>query len=632
MSIQIKSILLYNKAGKCRRLDFKIGQVNIVAGTEQTGKSAIIPIIDYCLGNSELDIHSGEVTRTVAFYAVVYQINDKQVLVAKPTPSQEKNRESRVYYEESIEISIPENSSVFTERLNADDDIVLKNFSRMLGISTSEISIRDAIPFLFQEKSLIDNKHELFHSQMKNEKIKENLLFFLNVNQEVDLEKRRKLEQLKKELNQLERERKQIKRSNSEKISRGQNLIYKARKAGLTHSESETYTLDEILLVLKGVNMWQIRPDDKLFSLRDSINQPRLKQEIEELRDRITHIDTRIIELRVLNDASRKYSDEADEQANRLKSIDLFGKKHSLFHNAKICPLCNSELKNATPSISNIYTTLNRLEKDLQFIKKEDTPKLDAEIKRLEDERFSLNKRIKEKEDFFKKYLAEKKILFKIDRLVEEKIEIRGAIKNYLEEFKTPDRTAYMRNKEEELNKEIKLIESQLDEKSIKKLEEATFQWISEPMKQWAEKLQLEGKGSSYYFDFDNLTVVENRKGYRIEMPHIRGGSQWVGCHLIALLALHKGFIERRSRLPNFLIFDQPNKGITSELQQISDALSMQRTFELLFEVCEELAPNLQIIVMDHSHLEENKKFKNAMIESYWTGKDNLALIPEDWK
>ena len=49
VSIQIESIILYNHAGEVRKLDFKVGAVNIITGRSNRGKSAIIPIIEYCL-------------------------------------------------------------------------------------------------------------------------------------------------------------------------------------------------------------------------------------------------------------------------------------------------------------------------------------------------------------------------------------------------------------------------------------------------------------------------------------------------------------------------------------------------------------------------------------------------------
>jgi len=86
MSMQIKSISLYNSSGDIRSLSFKRGSVNIITGKSNTGKSSIIEIIDYCLGQPKFKIPEGVIRDTVLWYAVVYQINGTQVLIAKPTP------------------------------------------------------------------------------------------------------------------------------------------------------------------------------------------------------------------------------------------------------------------------------------------------------------------------------------------------------------------------------------------------------------------------------------------------------------------------------------------------------------------------------------------------------------------
>src|SRR6218665_3498481 len=41
---------------KPRRLQFDLGKVNVISGASRTGKSAVIPIIDYCLGSSTCSI------------------------------------------------------------------------------------------------------------------------------------------------------------------------------------------------------------------------------------------------------------------------------------------------------------------------------------------------------------------------------------------------------------------------------------------------------------------------------------------------------------------------------------------------------------------------------------------------
>lgn len=55
MYFQIKEIILWpkNQSFKPRRLPFEAGKVNVISGASRTGKSAVIPIIDYCLGSSK---------------------------------------------------------------------------------------------------------------------------------------------------------------------------------------------------------------------------------------------------------------------------------------------------------------------------------------------------------------------------------------------------------------------------------------------------------------------------------------------------------------------------------------------------------------------------------------------------
>jgi len=53
--------------------------------------------------------------------------------------------------------------------------------------------------------------------------------------------------------------------------------------------------------------------------------------------------------------------------------------------------------------------------------------------------------------------------------------------------------------------------------------------------------------------------------------------------------------------------------------------------FELLLMVCSELAPNFQIIVLEHANLPE-EQYQKAMIEEPWSGIGHHMLIPEEWK
>ena len=56
---------------------------------------------------------------------------------------------------------------------------------------------------------------------------------------------------------------------------------------------------------------------------------------------------------------------------------------------------------------------------------------------------------------------------------------------------------------------------------------------------------------------------------------------------------------------------------------------AVQRMFNFLFDVCEELYPHFQIIVTEHANLGKNERFQDALIEQPWN--DGRALIPQDW-
>lgn len=51
--MQIRRIVLYSHEGRVQQVPFKLGQVNIVSGRSGKGKSALLAIIDYCLGPAD---------------------------------------------------------------------------------------------------------------------------------------------------------------------------------------------------------------------------------------------------------------------------------------------------------------------------------------------------------------------------------------------------------------------------------------------------------------------------------------------------------------------------------------------------------------------------------------------------
>lgn len=69
MKFYIEKIIIWPK--KCefgyRTIEFKSNKINIITGASRTGKSAIIPIIDYCLGADKCTIPVDTIRRATAW-------------------------------------------------------------------------------------------------------------------------------------------------------------------------------------------------------------------------------------------------------------------------------------------------------------------------------------------------------------------------------------------------------------------------------------------------------------------------------------------------------------------------------------------------------------------------------------
>jgi hypothetical protein len=113
-------------------------------------------------------------------------------------------------------------------------------------------------------------------------------------------------------------------------------------------------------------------------------------------------------------------------------------------------------------------------------------------------------------------------------------------------------------------------------------------------------------------------------------------GENWVGYHVLAHLALHKFFRQKRRPVPGFIIFDQPSQAhypperdVEGSLDVLTDEdrTAVLQLFKLVADAAAELAPDLQIIIMDHADLKRDW-FQQAVVER-WRG--THKLIPESW-
>lgn len=164
------------------------------------------------------------------------------------------------------------------------------------------------------------------------------------------------------------------------------------------------------------------------------------------------------------------------------------------------------------------------------------------------------------------------------------------------------------------------------------------LQLIGRDMSEWSRQLELEHSEWPIGLDLNarNPTVVAYRQTGPVRMFQMGGGKNWMGYHVVTHLALQKLFRERSRPVPGLLMFDQPtqvyyppDKVADRSVDELGDEdrRAVQRLFEFIFHVTQQLHSELQIIITDHADL-ATPWFQEAVVARWRQGE---KLVPEAW-
>ncbi|MGO0258245.1 DUF3732 domain-containing protein [Priestia aryabhattai] len=643
MTMQIKQIILYSKKGKTRTISFKTGKVNIITGKSGTGKSAIIPIIEYCLGKSEFSVPDGVIRNTVTWFAINLSVNNSEIFIAKPTPVGNAQSQSRAFLKIGTKVDTPKINELI---INSNDEAITKYLSRVVGIgpnlhTPSEKQTRDSLEanfkhttfFLFQKQSLIANEQVLFHRQIEPfipQAIKDTLPYFLGAVREDTLKLKYDLRTYKKKLKLLQKKITESEKLSGKGFTKMSGLLEEAKAVNLVKKDIFPSTDKEIITVLKEVLLWKPVPptgseDDRLNELFEERKQ--LLKESRSISEEIKKVDS-------YEKMMDSYSEEVGSQVSRLESIGLYDESED---NSR-CPLCSSTLTAIPPTIKEMLNSLNGLSKDLSSVSTERT-NLDKHLNRLTERLSDVKEELQRKNMEIEMLSAHQDAVENIEDNNNKKALVVGRISLFLENVIPQNEITMERKEIDELETRIAEIEKKLSQENTEELIDSSLNLIGRQMTHWAEYLQLEHSRFPYRLDLRNLTVIADSDERPIPMNKMGSGENWMGCHLIALLSLHKFFIKKERPIPSFLVLDQPTqvyfppeiyKKLEGNSNEISDedSIAVKRMYDLLFNICEELYPNFQIIVLDHANIKDGK-FQNALVEEPW--RNGKALIPKSW-
>jgi hypothetical protein len=361
VSIQILDIVIYSSRGDRRVLSLRPSEMNIITGDSKTGKSALISIVDYCLGSSSCAVPEGVIRNNVAWYGVRFLDRAAQHFVARRSPDPGRTTTSDAYYSVGAEVALPEatalsattNIDSVVERLAAVVGIGLNLHEPPEGQTRDPLSakLRHALAFVFQPQNEISQPGFLFHKQSDNwvaQTIKDTLPYFLGAVDDNFVAKKAKLKELRRDLRDRERALAQLEAITGGGVGGAAPLVAEARDVGLLPAGVVPSTWDEALDGLRAA--MTAPPEEQLVRYEESTDQAelvRLNDARSELREQLRRQDDELRAMRSLLADEAGYSKEATEQVSRLSSLGIYTSSDS-----GSCPLCEKPTGGRTGAVN----------------------------------------------------------------------------------------------------------------------------------------------------------------------------------------------------------------------------------------------------------------------------------------
>jgi len=250
MKFVIRKVILWPKkrALQPRIIDFEPGVVNVITGASQTGKSALIPIVDYCLGAGKCAIPVGTIREVVEWFGVLIETAQGQLLLARREPGSQQASDE-MYMSEGVAVTVPQRIL----ESNANRTFVKHYLDELAGLTSLDLiagansaykgrpGFRDLAAFMFQPQNIVANPDVLFFkadTTEHKEKLKNVLPYALGVTTSDVLAKRYELDELRREHRSAVRELGNLRDGAQQWITQLRINLSRARELGLLPPES----------------------------------------------------------------------------------------------------------------------------------------------------------------------------------------------------------------------------------------------------------------------------------------------------------------------------------------------------------------------------------------------------------
>ena len=613
-NIQLKEVAIYSLDNtKKRVIPFEIGKLNIIYGASQTGKSALIPIIDYCLCSTVNRIPAGTIRENCSAFAISLYV-DGQYLLIKRFGDKDPQKIQYAYTEQSLN-EFDENNWLPTTK-----ERFKLHLNSVLGVSFSEItndnddennsgrpSYRDLVSFNFQPQNIVANpncllyKTDIYKYRTRLQKIFDYAIGAQTSKQLYDDILKQELEA---ELKDYQKEKESLRKYNQKIVNESEVLLLKAIEYGLLESDikidkNDVIGIQKLLQKLSNKTIGDVQLSDESDNIIAHKIQKLIEQSDNLLND-IRGLKQERNNIAEILGLENEYTKQLEEKQSRLKIAEF------------IRDFC-IENKKDTAVIEDVTALYNNL---------------------LNVENTIIERRLNEKSIYEAKYAeiikeinkksAKLNTILKNKDTLEERVKGKSILENiYVDIIGKAQKYIALVKDENEIDKKIQELQHQITSYSHD---------IEENRKKCLNSIV--NKSNSFvpiFAEFDKISefkkddlTVKVRKENEIDSHYLwetGSGSNWVAYHIATLLGLQQHFIKTKSPVFNFLIFDQPSQvyfpKINSYLEAsinydnqekgknkdngLSDLECVQEMFKKMSKAIDNNKPNISIKVKDEN-------------------------------
>lgn len=654
MRFEILQIVLWPKdsAKEIRSVHFKPGQLNVISGVSRTGKSAIIPIIDYCLGADKCTIPTGIIRQKTAWFGVVVGTAEGEKLFARREPGALQATDDMHISEAGDTVGIP--ASI---QKNAARDLVKQRLDHLAGLTKLSFSedgpegglgrpsFRDLGAFTFQPQNIVANPNALFYKADTvdhRQKLRSIFPYVLGAISAQTLARRHQLQQLQRDLRRKEQELANIAAVSEKWLATASARLAEARDLGLVPQlPAQPLSYVDTLDLLRQIAS---SPKPEVNVTAASINEGieelnRLNTEEEGLAQELSQLRKRLAEMEELRNNAETFKSALQTQRDRLHVSRWLQEKVTGDHS---CPVCGNGLAVSNTRLQGLVSNLEELEKAAGRMDSA-PPSFDRELERVRTaasqrteklrgvriRRAALESRSAQAKQRQYSVLAASRFL--------------GRLESDLRVLESVGESGALRSEVESLRDTVRELEQLVSEADMYRRLRSALDAVNLNAGRLIPLMDAERPNDPIQLMESELTVRVRGEGRDDFLWEIGSGSNWLSYHVAVTLGLQEYFLRLNDcPVPNFLVYDQPSQVYfprrlaAREGEQQEEPIWRDQDVEAVRHVLGGMASaiahtknQLQIIVLDHAS--EDVWGGLPLVHPVEDWRDGRALIPADW-